>query len=195
MVVEDSQSQAAGLTLILGGSRSGKSLWAERLAAAQDAPVLYMATGPARPEDEAWQERIRLHRQRRPPSWGCLETGAALSDCLIELQRPDHPDGGCLLLIDSLGTWLAQHLDAAPSDWNRVERRLLESLERHPTPVILVCEEVGLGVVPSTTVGGLFRDRMGALQQHLMSRARASWLIVAGRALDLHALGLPVQGS
>ena len=182
----------AGLTLVLGGSRSGKSRWAESLASRSGRPVLYVATAAARPGDAAWSERLAQHRLRRPEHWGCLECGMALSETLQRLQQPHHPQGDHLLLIDSLGTWLAQHLEATAEAWQRIEAELLESLRRQPAPVLLVCEEVGLGVVPATAVGNLFRDRMGALQQRLMEQACASWLVVAGRALDLHALGHPV---
>jgi adenosylcobinamide kinase/adenosylcobinamide-phosphate guanylyltransferase len=97
-----------------------------------------------------------------------------------------------LLLIDSLGTWVAQHLEADPNAWEEIQTLLLQQLAAYPAPVLLVCEEVGWGVVPPTAVGGLFRDRMGALQQRLMQQAADSWLVVAGRALNLHALGRPV---
>ena len=181
-----------GLTLVLGGSRSGKSRWAETLADRSGLPVLYLATAAHRPDDPAWCERLERHRQRRPPHWSCLETGPDLSATLLQLQDPSDPWHGHLLLIDALGTWLAQHLDDAPTAWRARQQALLSALASHRAPVLLVCEEVGLGVVPATPVGGLFRDRMGELQQTLMAQASGSWLVVAGRALDLHVLGQPV---
>ena len=181
-----------GLTLVLGGSRSGKSRWAETLADRSGLPVLYLATAAHRPDDPAWCERLERHRQRRPPHWSCLETGPELSGTLLQLQDPSDPRHGHLLLIDALGTWLAQHLDDDPTAWKTRQQGLLSALASHRPPVLLVCEEVGLGVVPATAVGGLFRDRMGELQQALMAQASGSWLVVAGRALDLHVLGQPV---
>ena len=94
-----------------------------------------------------------------------------------------------LVLIDSLGTWLAHHLDLPEQAWEQECQRLLQTLGQLPLPVVLVCEEVGWGVVPATAIGGLFRDRLGALQQRLMAQSDAAWLVVQGRALDLHALG------
>jgi adenosylcobinamide kinase/adenosylcobinamide-phosphate guanylyltransferase len=97
-----------------------------------------------------------------------------------------------LLLIDSLGTWLAHHLDLDESAWFQRQERLLRALHQQGSPVVLVCEEVGWGVVPPTAIGGLFRDRIGSLQQRLMQQAAAAWLVVQGRALNLMALGEPV---
>lgn len=181
-----------GLVLVLGGSRSGKSRWAEALAESSGLPVHYLATAARRPEDPGWCERLERHRRRRPAHWGCLETGPDLSGCLRQLQDSADPRHGHLLLIDALGTWLAQHLEDDAAGWRQRQQALLAALRHHRAPVLLVCEEVGLGVVPATAVGGLFRDRMGELQQALMAQASGSWLVIAGRALDLHAIGHPV---
>ena len=185
-------SAISGLTLVLGGSRSGKSRWAEALADRSGFPVLYLATAAQRPDDPAWCERLERHRHRRPPHWRCRETGPDLASALQHLQDPADPDHGYLVLIDALGTWLAQHLDDHAEAWRARQRELLTTLAALQVPVVLVAEEVGLGVVPATAIGGLFRDRMGELQQALMAQARGSWLVVAGRALDLHTLGQPV---
>jgi len=184
-----------GLVLVVGGSRSGKSRWAETLAERSGLPVLYVATAADRPGDAAWIERVQQHRQRRPSHWSCLETGADLATALQGLQDLQNPQHGHLVLIDALGTWLAQHLDDDANTWHERCQELLAVLNAHSTPVVLVCEEVGLGVVPPTPIGGLFRDRMGALQQALMAQATASWLVIAGRALDLHACSHPVPAS
>ena len=178
-----------GLVLICGGSRSGKSGWAEHLASASGLPVLYLATAAERPQDSAWCERLERHRRRRPAHWACREVGAQLSAALAELQQPQHPQAGHLLLIDALGTWLAQHLEAEPGTWERIQQELLLALRQCSNPVLLVCEEVGLGVVPATAVGNRFRDRLGELSQRLMAQSQDSWLVVAGRALNLHRLG------
>lgn len=190
----------SGLVLICGASRSGKSRWAESLASTSAQPVVYLATAASRPDDPGWSQRLDLHRQRRPADWGLIETGAALSAALAALraglERMDDADPQApLLLIDSLGTWLAHHLQVPTAAWEAIQAELLHELATYPAPVLLVCEEVGWGVVPPTAVGGLFRDRMGSLQQRLMQQALDSWLVVAGRALNLHALGQPVPGG
>ncbi|MFQ6537202.1 MULTISPECIES: bifunctional adenosylcobinamide kinase/adenosylcobinamide-phosphate guanylyltransferase [Aphanothece] len=174
------------LQLVTGPARSGKSRWAEHLASAHTGPVSYVATGPALPNDPAWQERVQAHRRRRPPHWRTLELQAELARVLQELA------GGELALVDSLGTWVAWGLDQDRGAWQARCDALEAALLASPGRVILVAEQTGWGVVPATAVGGLFRDRLGALEQQLAARCDTTWLVVAGRALDLSGLGLPV---
>lgn len=181
-----------GLVLVCGGSRSGKSRWAEHLAASSGRSVLYLATAGRRPDDPSWCERLERHRQRRPAGWGCLEVEGQLSGALRTLQQPGHPQRDHLLLIDALGTWLAHHLDADTAQWLQLQQELLAALAAHRAPVVLVCEEVGLGVVPPTAIGCRFRDRLGELSQRLMAQSQGSWLVLAGRALNLHELAVAV---
>lgn len=222
-----------GLVLVSGPSRSGKSRWAEHLADRSGLPVTYLATGGERPGDASWQQRLLLHRQRRPQHWTTLEVGGDLDPVLeaygsshsspaglgqgLGETHPPHgaPQGfetpdrapnqapnrapiGQVLLIDSLGTWLAHHLALEEAAWLQRQERLLRALSQQRSPVVLVCEEVGWGLVPPTAIGGLFRDRSGSLQQRLMQQAAAAWLVVQGRALNLMALGEavpPVQSN
>jgi adenosylcobinamide kinase/adenosylcobinamide-phosphate guanylyltransferase len=182
------QRAGAGLTLVSGPSRSGKSRWAEHLAAGSGRPVLYVATGALAPDDPAWQQRLQLHRRRRPGHWITWEVEGELESALGRAPA-DHQ-----LLIDSLGTWLAHHLDLDAEAWERRQLGLLEALGRCCAPQVIVTEETGWGVVPPTVIGGRFRDRLGGLQQRLQPLARASWLVIQGRAVDLHALSQPVPG-
>ena len=174
-----------GLILVTGPSRGGKSRWAEHLVA-QYSPVSYVATSDPRPDDSGWQERLRLHRERRPSDWDLIESGADLSMALNTIPS-NHT-----VLVDALGAFTAWHLDASPVDWMELEAELIKSLQARQSPVVVVIEETGWGVVPSTAIGGQFRDRQGRLAQQLETIASASWLVVQGRALDLHALGCPV---
>ncbi|MEY3462311.1 MAG: hypothetical protein RLZZ468_89 [Cyanobacteriota bacterium] len=169
----------ARLSLVLGPARSGKSRWAEHLAAHSGRSVLYVATGAAAPGDGAWQARLDLHRRRRPPSWGCLEVGWDLAAALPGLHRDQ------LALIDSLGSWVAHGLDLESASWANACDALLEAMDHCLAELVVVSEQTGWGVVPPTAIGGLFRDRLGAIEQRLMPRADAAWLVVAGRALDL----------
>ena len=190
MVVEPLPER--GLILISGPSRGGKSGWAEHLAAGWPGSVAYLATGQAAAADPAWAERVRLHQERRPGSWQVEEVGAALVERLEERARAEACEPPPLLLIDSLGTWIAWHLEEDAERWHRRCRQLQAALAAQPGPVLLVVEETGWGVVPPTAIGGLFRDRLGALQQELMASCHTAWLVVAGRALNLTALGVPV---
>ncbi len=177
------------LTLVSGPAASGKSRWAEHLALSSGKAVVVLATGPDLPDDPSWQRRLQRHRQRRPPSWRTLEVGAELSAAL----RPLHPEH--LALVDSLGTWVAAHLESDPSRWQAEVTTLLETLQSCQAPVVLVSEETGWGVVPMTAAGGRFRDRLGELQQRLTPRCQAAWLVLQGRAIDLTRLGTPLPAD
>jgi adenosylcobinamide kinase/adenosylcobinamide-phosphate guanylyltransferase len=158
----------------LGGARSGKSEWAERLAATLPPPVTYVATAAsqAEPPDPDLEARIEAHRRRRPAAWLTLEAGADLLAVLAGVEGT--------ALIDALGPWVA----GAPGFG--VDRSGLCTLlrSRH-APTVVVSEEVGLGVHPYTEVGGRFRDAMGLLNQAVAEVADDVVLIVAGRALHL----------
>ena len=157
-------------TLVLGGSRSGKSAFAESLLA--DAPAVdYVATAAAAPDDAEWTARIAAHRARRPPHWSTLET----SDVAEVLRR----DGGAVL-IDSITLWLSAGLD----DPARVDD-LCGAWEVSARRVVAVSDEVGSGVVPATDIGRRFRDALGVLNQRLAAAADDVYLVVAGLALRL----------
>jgi adenosylcobinamide kinase / adenosylcobinamide-phosphate guanylyltransferase len=185
------------LILITGPVRSGKSAFAEQLARASGKPVTYVATARYDPNDPEWVERIAHHRARRPADWEVVEVGGAGTPGLAVLIR-DTPEER-VLLVDSLGTWLADRMSAHNGDISlhasALEKEagdLLEALCGSPTRVILVGEEVGWGIVPPYPSGRLFRDILGRLQQRLMREAEQAYLVVAGHALDLHALGKPI---
>lgn len=184
-MVAEAPARAGSLVLVHGPARGGKSRWAEALLK-DITPVTYVATAPGRPQDASWQERLRLHRLRRPDHWALLEAGPDLPQ---DLKRVP---GNHAVLIDALGGYVAQHLDSDSNIWDRQTERLLNQLSTMGQTCVLVIEETGWGVVPPTAIGGLFRDRLGALAQRLDRQAVASWLVVQGRALDLHALGVPV---
>ncbi|MCP9850566.1 bifunctional adenosylcobinamide kinase/adenosylcobinamide-phosphate guanylyltransferase [Cyanobium sp. Morenito 9A2] len=176
----------AELTLITGPSRGAKSRWAEHLARRAEAGVIYVATGPALPLDLDWQRRLDRHRARRPSTWRLEEVGADLPDFLRAASAHN------VLLIDSLGTWLAYHLDLSAGEWELQQQALLSAVGACTAPMLVVAEECGWGVVPATAVGGRFRDRLGRLEQLLMAQAQAAWLVLHGRAIDLLACSLPV---
>ena len=162
------------IALVLGGARSGKSAFAERLAESLPMPVTYVATGTASDEDMA--ERIARHRARRPASWRTEEVGAALVDGL------DRVPGTAL--VESLGSWVAA-CDMAPD-----VDALLAVLRRRVGDTVLVSEEVGLGVHPPTALGVRFRDAVGEVNVAVAEVADDVRLVVAGRGLRLERLEL-----
>ncbi|MEN9217681.1 MAG: bifunctional adenosylcobinamide kinase/adenosylcobinamide-phosphate guanylyltransferase [Gloeomargarita sp. DG_2_bins_126] len=174
------------LILVSGPSRSGKSRWAEQLAAHLSIPVIYVATGIPDPSDAEWQARIRQHQRRRPPTWQTLEPPLDL----VKLCK--NPPPNCGLLIDSLGTWVAQFLECNAGEWLTLQTQLLTALQIIANPTIVVAEEVGWGVVPAYPSGRLFRDRLGELVQAVGAMAAQVYLVTGGWALNLTQLGQPV---
>ncbi|MFI9382350.1 bifunctional adenosylcobinamide kinase/adenosylcobinamide-phosphate guanylyltransferase [Kutzneria sp. NPDC052558] len=166
-------------TLVLGGARSGKSAHAEGLASAAD-PVTYVATARRDPSDLDWQERIAKHVARRPATWSTVET--------IDLP-PVLDSAPGTVLVDDLATWLTGVLDdtgawEGPLDAARVRcDALVDAVVRRDGPLVLVSAEVGLGVVPATRSGRLFRDELGSLNARLAQACDEVLLLVAGLPL------------
>ena len=174
------------ITLVTGPSRSGKSEWAESLAMAAQKPVIYIATAQRRADDPEWQQRIEQHRDRRPHHWQTQEVPKQLAQAIQSATAEDY------LLIDSLGTWLANMLDQSPQTWQITQLNLIQSLHNTPAEVILVAEETGWGVVPAYELGRRFRDRLGELSRNVGAIASSVYLVTAGYALNLTQLGILV---
>ncbi|MBS2963469.1 bifunctional adenosylcobinamide kinase/adenosylcobinamide-phosphate guanylyltransferase [Actinocrinis puniceicyclus] len=185
-------NEAQWRALVLGGARSGKSAFAERLLADDD-EVLYAATAPHYDADDEWAERIARHRQRRPASWGTVELGqspAGLADLLIRADRT--------VLVDSLTLWLTAAMDAVHAwdddAWREGGARqaldgltsgLVDAFENSARSVVLVSDEVGFGVVPESAGTRRFRDELGRLNQAVAAVADEVSLVVAGIAVRL----------
>ena len=172
--------------LVLGGARSGKSERAElRLAGEPD--VTYVATGMTGTDDPDWAARVAAHRVRRPTWWRTAET-TDLAGVLASARGA--------LLIDGIGSWLAALLDEG-GGWDnpRAAREklagqiaeLIGVWRQTRAHVVAVSDETGLGVVPATPAGRLFRDELGRLNQALAAESEEAELVVAGRVLPLGA--------
>ena len=182
------------ITLITGPVRAGKSAFAERLAIESGLRVLYVATAQWDPSDAEWMARIQHHRERRPMNWQLLETGSGRG---IDLQIcvREAPRDACLL-VDSLGTWLADEMQVNAADPQRIDARiegLLAAFAGCSAEVVCVGEETGWGLVPEYPAGRLFRDHLGRLQARLARRAGRAYLVVSGYAIDLKAMGKPIS--
>lgn len=175
------------IILVTGPARSGKSEWAEQLATQIDKPVIYVATARLEPDDLEWQARISKHRLRRTDHWKTLEVPLDLVSLLAELTPPH------CLLIDSLGTWVANLLDQDETAWETIITQLLLNLQQIQSDVILVAEETGWGVVPSYKSGRLFRDRLGTLTRQIGLIANQVYLVTGGYVLNLSELGQPID--
>jgi adenosylcobinamide kinase / adenosylcobinamide-phosphate guanylyltransferase len=170
-----------GITLVLGGARSGKSEVAERLAVGFGPPTTYVATGWAPSGDAEWAQRVQRHRERRPPEWLTVEVEPAgdLGSLLESIT------GG--VLLDSVGTWLAGLADLGAGGAEGIALReglVARRSAGHPT--IVVSEEVGLGVHPSSSSGRIFRDAIGTLNRQIADVADSVLLVVAGRVMALN---------
>jgi adenosylcobinamide kinase/adenosylcobinamide-phosphate guanylyltransferase len=173
--------------LVTGGVRSGKSFHAESLVLAAE-HVTYVAPGPTADEDPDpdWVARIEAHQGRRPGHWGTVETrdlAAAIAD------------GDDTLIIDCLGTWLASQVDELDG-WNTIQDdwepllmervdEAVEALARTKRTVVLVTNEVGLGVVPERRSARVFRDLLGIVNQRFATECDEVHVVIAGRFLVL----------
>lgn len=174
------------ITLVLGGTRSGKSEVAEALVmrasvAGSGPPITYVATGQV--TDEAMAARVAAHRARRPDGWTTVEPGRELAGALAAAPADGH------LVVDSLGTWVAAHDDLAPDIAGLCAALRSRAAHSHAGDTVVVSEEVGLGVHATTEVGRQFADVVGELNRAVADEADRVLLVVAGRVLPLDRVG------
>lgn len=166
-------------TLILGGARSGKSVLAERLAQESGHEVVYIATAQA--HDSEMAARIAHHRRSRPACWRTVEAPLQLADALRAHARADR-----CLLVDCLTLWLSNLLGSADPRCLVTERdALLATLAELPGTLLLVSNEVGLGIVPMGELSRRFVDEAGRLHQSLAARCQRVLFVAAGLPLAL----------
>ena len=192
----------AKIVLVTGGARSGKSAFAEEQLADRER-VCYIATGLPRGEDPEWQERIRLHQERRPASWTTQEQYAGLADWLREQSHPVYLlDCATLLTSKRLFDVIAQHfpdklelteenflsrqeqsflLQLLEDEW----QELLSTIRQIDSECWIVTDEVGLGIVPETRLGRFFRDVQGKINQLIAKEASEAYLVICGLAQQL----------
>ena len=189
---------ATGLVLVLGGIRSGKSAFAERLAARAGERVVYVATGAV--TDTEMAARIAAHRARRPRTWRTLDAPLGIAAAVGTLG-----DDYDAVLLDDLGmlvsnVMLAASAGAALPDaaecWRRLEAEVeqIAAAQRAATkPWIVVSSEAGSGLVPTSALGRQFVDLLGRANQHLARSAGGVYLMIAGYALDVLGLGQRIE--
>lgn len=187
------------ITLILGGARSGKSDWAERLAAQSGRPVVFVATATA--DDAEMAERIATHRAARPATWRTVEAPLTLADTVVA-----NAHAGEVVLIDCLTLWVSNvilrqvpdgsDIDLVPRDrWQAIERHLLKATEELldttlelGASLVLVSNEVGMGLVPPYQLGRRYRDILGRVNRAVAQRADSVVLMIAGLPVDVRQL-------
>lgn len=175
------------LILVTGPARSGKSEWAEILANQSGKSVIYVATAMVDPTDVEWCDRIQQHQTRRPSEWKTLEVPMELGAALDQ-----NANLNVCILVDSLGTWVANLLDLDQNLWENRLESLLSSLTQIKGDVIFVAEETGWGVIPAYPMGRTFRDRLGTLVRRIGAIANPVYLVTGGHVLNLSQWGSPL---
>jgi adenosylcobinamide kinase/adenosylcobinamide-phosphate guanylyltransferase len=166
----------AYLTLVIGGTRSGKSQAAEQRICAHTPPWIYVATAEA--GDAEMAERIALHRTRRDDGWLTHEEAFDLVEALDEAPR------GAPVLVDSLTIWLSNIMLAEHDVVGECDR-LIARLEANDRPLVIVSDEVGLGIVPDNRLARSFRDHAGLLNQRVAEVADEVVMMIAGLPMKL----------
>lgn len=161
---------------VLGGARSGKSVFAEKLALGfgelNSLKCLYIATSQI--WDEEMRARVDLHKERRSAKWETIEVPLELTDALIE-----HSEKGCPILVDCLTLWVT-NLMMEERDINAACDALVNAISSIETPIIFVSNEVGQGIVPDNKMARDFRDHAGILHQKLAAAVDQVYFITAG---------------
>lgn len=165
------------ITLVLGGARSGKSAYAEQLVLESGLRPVYLATGTG--GDEEMSDRIRVHRQRRGDLWTTIEEPLDITPRLRTLAVD-----GSAVLLDCLTLWLSNLMTLSRNIENET-RDLVEGLRGLSGPVVIVTNEVGLGIVPANDLARQFRDHAGRLNQAVASASDRVVLMVAGLPMSL----------
>ena len=175
------------LVLITGGARSGKSRFAESLAAERGGRVLYLAT--LQPLDQEMAERVLRHRESRPQEWRTVEEPLGVAHALEEAAGSFDT---CVL--DCITLWVSNLLLADMPEASILEsvRKLIDGNSRRASTLIAVTNETGSGLVPEYELGRRFRDVLGEANQLLAGAATSAYLCTAGIAIDIKAIGIPI---
>ena len=171
-----------GLISISGPTKSGKSQLSEYLIKDQKS-ITYIATSKPRQNDPEWQKRINLHKDRRPDSWKLIEHPLDICDAIQSNSLNE------AILIDSLGGLVEQYLDENDNEWDQFQIKFINSLINNSFVIIVVFEEIGWGLVPSTKIGHLFRERLSNLSKLVSYHSNQKWLAINGMAINLDTIG------
>jgi len=175
--------------LIFGGARSGKSRLAEQLTGAYGDNIAYIATADSRFHDTEMKARVAHHLQQRPTYWHTLEQPLKLGHCLQQCDQ-----GYDAIMVDCLTLWLTNALMAEEQQagaWQQEKHELLDTLAKMTTPVIMVSNEVGMGIVPLGQLNRRFVDEAGFLNQDVARLSDRTIFTAAGLPMVLKGPALP----
>ena len=172
----------SGLITITGAAKSGKSELAEFLINSQE-KIMYIATSKPRENDPEWEQRINIHRSRRPNSWKFVEHPNDICNVIESVVDNES------ILLDSLGGLVEQYLKHDDSIWESFQNKFIKCVLKSNVGIIVVAEEIGWGVVPATSIGHLFRERHTQFCSLLNRHSVKKWLAINGTAIDLETIG------
>ena len=172
----------SNIIFITGGTKSGKSEFAEHLAK-EVKGLSYVALSENNIDDEEWQKKINLHQKRRPKDWKLIET----TDLLNTLSKEDGP-----LLIDSIGGFVMESIDKKTTEWLVMMNSLITLLKKRRSLTFIVGEQVGWGLVSEYKIGNSYIERIGELQRRITKISKDNWLAINGRAIKIDEISLEI---
>jgi len=170
------------IVFITGGTKSGKSEFAEHLAK-ELKKLSYVALSENNLDDKEWQDKINLHRKRRPKNWKLIET----TDLLNTLKKEEGP-----LLIDSIGGFVMKSIGKEQNEWSTKMNSLLSLLMKRKSLTFIVGEQVGWGLVSEYKIGNIYIERIGQLQRRITKISNENWLAINGRAIKIDEISLEI---
>ena len=179
LIISDCKSH---IIFITGGTKSGKSEFAEYLAK-QVRKISYVALSENIIDDKEWQEKISLHRKRRPNDWKLIET----TDLLNTLSKEHGP-----LLIDSIGGFVMESIGKEQNIWSRKMNLLISLLMKRKSITFIVGEQVGWSLVSEYKIGNTYIERIGEIQKRITKVSKDNWLVINGRAIKIDEISIEI---
>jgi len=170
------------IIFITGGTKSGKSEFAEHLAK-ETKQLSYVALSENKIDDDEWQVKINLHRKRRPKDWKLIET----TDLLSTLQKEKGP-----LLIDSIGGFVMESIERENKEWSTKMHSLITLLSKRRSVTFIVGEQVGWSLVSEYKIGNTYIERIGELQKRITKISNDNWLAINGRAIKIDEISFEI---
>ena len=180
MEIKDNNS--SNIIFITGGTKSGKSEFAEYLGR-KIKKITYIALSDSRPEDINWQKKIIQHSKRRPMEWGLIET----NNLIHTLKSEKGP-----ILIDSIGGFIMESININDEEWEKKIYSLLDLLVLRVNTTLIVGEQVGWSLVSEYKIGNTYIERIGELQKRITKISKDNWLAINGRAIKIDEISLEI---
>ena len=180
--MQKNRSINTNIIFITGGTKSGKSEYAEYLAR-KSKKMSYVALSDTRPDDKSWEKKISKHRKRRPKEWKLFETNNLINVLNIE-KGP--------ILIDSIGGFIMESIDKKDEAWEEKIYLLLDLLKKRSNITLIVGEQVGWSLVSEYEIGNKYIERIGEIQNRITKISYENWLTINGRAINLDNISIEI---